>query len=126
MTVIAFCPARFTPADLDEWNAIALPKLERGLWGTVSRASRRDHDELVVRFPNLDRPVFRFERDQRGIYRLLFNDRKGWYEIGRGTTSAECLGVWRGKGPLPARGAEARSQASARAGAGGEAEDIIA
>lgn len=99
MTVVAFTVARFTPADLAEWNSVALPKLDRGLWESVLRRSDRERDELLVQFPNLERPVFRFERDRRGVYRLLFNDRKGWYEIGRGETAAECLSVWKGRLP---------------------------
>lgn len=100
MTILAFSVARFSPADLEEWNSIALPKLERGLWQSVTRRSDRERDELLVHFPSLDRPVFRFERDKRGTYRLLFNDRKGWYEIGRGDSAADCLAVWKGR---PAR-----------------------
>ncbi|QJE73758.1 hypothetical protein HHL28_12235 [Aerophototrophica crusticola] len=99
MTVVPFLAARFSPADLAEWNSVALPKLSRGLWETVERSTGPDFDRLVVRFPNLERPVFRFERDRRGTYRLLFNDRRGWYEIGSGQTAAECLSVWKGRLP---------------------------
>ncbi|ACI99632.1 hypothetical protein [Rhodospirillum centenum] len=99
MTVVPFSLARFTPADLAEWNSVALPKLDRGLWESVTRSSGPDFDRLVVHFPNLDRPVFRFERDRRGGYRLLFNDRRGWYEIGSGDSAGECLSVWKGRLP---------------------------
>ncbi|HYC05204.1 MAG TPA: hypothetical protein VED40_18065 [Azospirillaceae bacterium] len=99
MTVVAFSVARFTPFDLTEWNAIAMPKLERGLWESVSRQSGPDFDRLTVHFPNLERPVFRFERDRRGNYRLFFNDRRGWYCIGTGESADECLAVWRGRLP---------------------------
>ncbi|MEE3626622.1 hypothetical protein UCD39_22045 [Nitrospirillum sp. BR 11752] len=109
MTVVPFSSARFTPFDLTEWNSVAQPKLERGLWETVSRHTAPDHDQLIVRFPNLDRPVFRFERDRRGTYRLFFNDRRGWYCIGTGETAEECLSVWRGR--VPRATAEAGAQA---------------
>lgn len=99
MTVVPFTIARFTPADLAEWNTVAQPKLARGLWEAVERSSGPDFDRLVVRFPNLERPVFRFERDRRGTYRLLFNDRRGWYEIGSGSTAEDCLAVWKGRLP---------------------------
>jgi len=107
MTVIAFSAARFSPADLAEWDSVAQPKLSRGLWAAVTRSSGRDFDRLVVTFPNLDRAVFRFERDRLGTYRLLFNDRKGWYEIGVGATAAECLAVWKGRLPRAAGGTPA-------------------
>lgn len=97
--IVPFSVARFCPADLAEWNGVAGPKLQRGLWESVERETGADYDRLVVHFPNLDRPVFRFERDRRGRYRLLFNDRRGWYEIGTGDTAAECLSVWRGRLP---------------------------
>ena len=48
---------------------------------------------------HLDRPVFSFERDKRGLYRLFFNDRRGWYCIGTGESAGECLAVWKGKVP---------------------------
>lgn len=103
MSVVAFSVTRFTPADVAEWNSIAMPKLDRGLWASVTRRSDRERDELLVHFPNLDRPIFRFERDRHGVYRLLFNDRKGWYEIGRGDTAEECLSVWKGRMPRTPR-----------------------
>lgn len=102
MTVVPFSVARFTPFDLAEWNTVAVPKLERGLWESVTRQTGADFDQLIVSFPNLDRPVFRFERDRRGTYRLFFNDRRGWYCIGTGATAEECLAVWRGRVPRPA------------------------
>jgi hypothetical protein len=109
MTVVAFSLARFTPADIAEWNSVAMPKLQRGLWESVSRTSNPEGDKLMVRFPNLERPVFTFERDRRGTYRLFFNDRRGWYCIGSGDTAAECLAVWKGRVPR-AKAAEAAQQ----------------
>jgi len=105
MTVLAFSRARFTPADIAEWTSVAQPKLDRGLWESVVRSTGPDFDRMVVHFPNLDRPVFRFERDARGRYKLLFNDRRGWYEIGSGDDAAECLSVWRGRPVAAPRGA---------------------
>lgn len=110
--IVPFSVARFRPADLAEWNSVALPKLDRGLWESVIRQSGPDFDRLVVHFPNLDRPVFRFERDRRGTYRLLFNDRRGWYEIGCGETAEECLSVWKGR--LPRTGRAPAEQDAAR------------
>ena len=85
MTVVAFSLARFTPADLSEFNEIARPRMDRGLWAGVSRQTSADGDQLLVTFPHLDRPVFRFERDRRGTYTLWFHDRQGWHSIGTGS-----------------------------------------
>ena len=95
MTVVAFSCARFTPADLTEFEAVAGPKLRHGHWAGVIRDTRRDHDRLLVLLPGVERPVFRFERDGRGRYSLSFNDRSGWYGIGAGSTARECLAIWR-------------------------------
>lgn len=95
MNVIAFFVARFTPADLAEFNAIAEIKLSQGQWAEVIRESGRDFDRLVIHLPGLERPVFRFERGPQGRYQLSFNDRAGWYVIGSGSSAAECLAVWR-------------------------------
>ena len=99
MTIVAFSLARFTPADLAEFAAIAKPRIERGLWAGFVRQTDRDCDHLLVTFPSLDRPVFRFERDRRGTYTLWFNDRQGWHNIGTGSTAAECLIIWRPRLP---------------------------
>ena len=95
MTIVAFSLARFSPADLSEFNEIARPRMDRGLWAGVSRQTSPDGDQLLVTFPHLDRPVFRFERDRRGTYTLWFHDRQGWHSIGSGSTSTECLSIWR-------------------------------
>lgn len=95
MTVLAFSVARFTPADLDEFHAIALPRLEKGLWAGVARQSGRDFDRIVITLPGVDRAVFSFERDRHGMYALYFHDRGGSHRIGAGYTAAESLAVWR-------------------------------
>lgn len=95
MTVVAFSCARFTPADLSEFGAVAEPKLRLGHWAGVIRETGREYDRLLVLLPGVDRPVFRFERDGQGRYSLSFNDRSGWYGIGTGTTATECLSIWR-------------------------------
>lgn len=95
MNVVAFSSARFTPADIAEFETVAAPKLRQGHWAGVVRETARDHDRLLVLLPGVDRPVFRFERDARGRYSLSFNDRSGWYGIGAGATAAECLAIWR-------------------------------
>lgn len=107
MTVVAFSLARFTPADMREFYAIADPRLARGLWASVTRQTAPDFDRLLVAFPNIDRPVFSFERDKRGRYTLWFNDRQGWHSIGSGNTAAECLTIWRTR---PARSQPAHSR----------------
>lgn len=94
MTVVAFSRARFTPHDIAAFNAVADPRLERGLWDKVTRQTSADIDRLVVTFPHLDRPVFRFERDRRGTYTLWFHDLQGWHSIGTGDSAAECLSLW--------------------------------
>src|SRR3954470_22748712 len=108
MTVVAFSLARFTPADLSEFNEIARPRMDRGLWAGVSRQTGPDGDRLLVTFPHMDRPVFRFERDRRGTYTLWFHDRQGWHSIGTGTSATECLSIWRTR---PARVAPAAAAA---------------
>ena len=95
--VLAFSCARFTPDDLAAFETIAEPKLRDGHWAGVLRESGREHDRLLVLLPEVDRPVFRFERDGRGRYTLSFNDRSGWYGIGAGSTAAECLSIWRSR-----------------------------
>lgn len=97
--VIQFCRARFTPEDLDAFSAVAEAKLQRGHWAGVLRESGRDHDRLLVLLPEVDRPVFRFERDAKGRYSLSFHDRSGWYGIGAGDSAAECLSIWRPRRP---------------------------
>ncbi|WP_042696248.1 hypothetical protein [Azospirillum sp. B506] len=97
--VIQFCRARFTPDDLDAFAAVAEPKIRDGHWGGVLRESGRDHDRLLVLLPEVDRPVFRFERDAKGRYSLSFQDRSGWYGIGAGDSAADCLSIWRPRRP---------------------------
>jgi hypothetical protein len=108
MTVVAFSLARFSPADLSEFNEIARPRMDRGLWAGVSRQTSPDGDQLLVTFPHLDRPVFRFERDRRGTYTLWFHDRQGWHSIGTGTSATECLSIWRTRPARVAPAAQAR------------------
>lgn len=100
MTVVSFTRARFTPADLAEFDRIAGAKLSQGHWAAVTRETARDGDRLLVRLPGVDRPVFRFERDVSGHYGLSFHDRSGWYPIGSGATAAECLTIWRPRAPV--------------------------
>ncbi|MBP2231315.1 hypothetical protein J2847_004627 [Azospirillum agricola] len=99
-TVLAFSRARFTPDDLATFESIAEPKLRDGHWVGVVRESGRGHDRLLVLLPEVDKPVFRFERDGEGRYSLSFHDRSGWYGIGAGGSAAECLAIWR---PRPAK-----------------------
>jgi hypothetical protein len=108
MTVVAFSLARFSPADLSEFNEIARPRMDRGLWAGVSRQTSPDGDQLLVTFPHLDRPVFRFERDRRGTYTLWFHDRQGWHSIGTGTSATECLSIWRTRPARVPAAAQAR------------------
>ena len=97
--VIQFSRARFTPDDLDAFAAVAEPKIRDGHWVGVLRESGRTHDRLLVLLPEVDRPVFRFERDAKGRYSLSFHDRSGWYGIGAGDNAAECLSIWRPRRP---------------------------
>ncbi|MBY6260395.1 hypothetical protein EI613_00455 [Azospirillum sp. 412522] len=97
--VIQFCRARFTPDDLDAFAAVAEPKIRDGHWIGVLRESGRDYDRLLVLLPEVDRPVFRFERGAKGRYSLSFHDRSGWYGIGAGDSAADCLSIWRPRRP---------------------------
>src|SRR5690349_18596109 len=95
MTVVAFSPVRFTPADLAEFEEIARPRIDRGLWAGVVRHTTADADRLVVVFPQVARPIFLFERDQHGTYSLRFRYRdQGWRPIHTGSSAAECLSIW--------------------------------
>ena len=82
--------------------------MDRGLWAGVTRQTSADGDQLLVTFPHLDRPVFRFERDRRGTYTLWFHDRQGWHSIGTGSSSTECLSIWRTRPARVAPAAQAR------------------
>ncbi|PWC75670.1 hypothetical protein [Azospirillum sp. TSH64] len=97
--IIQFCRARFTPDDMDAFAAVAEPKIRDGHWAGVLRESGRDHDRLLVLLPEVDRPVFRFERDAKGRYNLSFHDRSGWYGIGAADSAADCLSIWRPRRP---------------------------
>ena len=94
MTVIPFPSCRFTPADLAAFYEVALPKCSRGAWAGVARQTERHHDRLMISLPGVSDPVFVFERDRAGFYRLWFKDGDGGRCIGTGTTAAECLSIW--------------------------------
>jgi hypothetical protein len=95
MTVIPFPSCRFTPADMAAFHEVALPKCSRGSWAGFARQTGRHNDRLLISLPGASEPVFVFERDQAGYYRLWFKDSDGGRCIGMGTTAAECLGVWK-------------------------------
>ena len=100
MTVIPFPSCRFTPADLAAFYEVALPKCSRGSWAGVARQTARYHDRLLISLPGVNEPVFVFERDVAGYYRLWFKDGGGERCIGTGTTVAACLSIWQ---PAPVR-----------------------
>ena len=93
MTVVSFTP-RFTPDDLAEFDAIAWRRITNGIWSHVSRHTCPDSDQILVFFPRLDRPAFRFERDSTGTYRLWFYGGGGPQIVATGTTATECLSIW--------------------------------
>jgi hypothetical protein len=95
MTVIPFPSCRFTPADLAAFYEVALPKCSRGSWAGVARQTGRYNDRLLVSLPGVSEPVFVFERDRAGYYRLWFKDSGGGRCIGTGTTAAACLSIWK-------------------------------
>jgi hypothetical protein len=94
MTVIPFPSCRFTPADLTAFYEVALPKCSRGSWAGVARQTGRHHDRLLVSLPGVSYPVFIFERDRAGCYRLWFKHGDGARCIGTGTTAGACLSIW--------------------------------
>ena len=112
MTVIPFPSCRFTPADLAAFYEVALPKCSRGSWAGVARQTGRHHDRLLISLPGVNEPVFVFERDIAGHYRLWFKDGDGGRCIGTGTTAAACLCIWQ---PAAARRRE-RVQVAVPAG----------
>jgi hypothetical protein len=95
MTVIPFPSCRFTPADLAAFYEVALPKCSRGAWAGVARQTERHHDRLLISLPGVSDPVFVFERDVAGCYRLWFKDGDGGRCIGTGTTAGACLSIWK-------------------------------
>jgi hypothetical protein len=109
MTVIPFPVCRFTPADLAAFYEVALPKCTRGAWAGVARQTERHHDRLLISLPGLSDPVFVFERDRVGCYRLWFRHGGGARCIGSGTTAMDCLAIWqaaparRRSGAVPVR-----------------------
>jgi hypothetical protein len=100
MSVLAFSPARFTPGDLAEFDAIAWRRISTGLWSHVARHTCSDGDQILVYFHHLPLPVFRFERSRCGTYTLWFRSASSanWELIATGTTAAECLSIWAGGG----------------------------
>jgi hypothetical protein len=99
MTVVAFSPARFTSDDLVLFDAVAYPRIARGLWAGVSRNTCHDGDQILVTFPHHPLPVFRFELDRSGTYTLYFRSASSseWSVIATGTSAAECLAIWTGR-----------------------------
>jgi hypothetical protein len=95
MTVIPFPSCRFTPADLAAFYEVALPKCSRGSWAGFARQTGRHHDRLLISLPGVNEPVFVFERDVAGHYRLWFRDGGGARCIGKGSTAVACLGIWK-------------------------------
>jgi hypothetical protein len=95
MTVIAFPTVRFSPDDVALFDRISAPMLRRGLWESVRREATPAADRLVVRIPDVPRPLFAFERLRGGRYRLTLHEKDGAvYEIGHGWTARECLRIW--------------------------------
>ncbi len=94
MSVIAFTPARFTPDDIAHFNAVALPRLESGLWGGIRRHTAPHHDELAVMMPGTGDVLFTFERDHTGTYALYLHGTEGAQQISMGQSLTECLAVW--------------------------------
>lgn len=94
MTVIPFAVHRFTPADVEAFMKVARPRMEAGLWAGFMRESSKDGDSFYVFFSRLNRPVFKFHRTQFGDYLLWFHNKTEWFDISRGETAQECLGIW--------------------------------
>ena len=94
MSVVPFSAARFTPADLAEFNRISLPRCAHGLWSAVSRQTTRDSDRLGVYIAGGQRPLFTVERDRSGSYSLFYHDGAESHRIGFGRTVADCLAIW--------------------------------
>lgn len=92
--VINFPRHRFTPDDVAAFNEIALPKLQRGLWGRLERYTSENKDQILVFFAGVRDAVFMFERDDQGYYKLLYVDQAGHHITGHGWTSQDCLSCW--------------------------------
>lgn len=95
MSVIRFPSVRLDDDDVELFGRIAAPMLRRGLWARVRRESAPAGDRMVVEIPDVPRPLFAFERQRGGRYRLMLFEKDGAaYEIGRGWTARECLRIW--------------------------------
>jgi hypothetical protein len=94
MSVVPFSSARFTPADLAEFNRVSLPRCARGLWSAISRQTMRDRDRLAVYTAGAKNPLFTVERDGSGSYSLFYHNGGEPHRIGFGETVAECLAIW--------------------------------
>lgn len=97
-TVMAFPAIRFTPADLARFRAVALPRLELGVWSRVQRVSSRLGDTLFIYGHGDPGPMLAFSRNPSG-YWLHYPDRDGWCRIGFGASAGEPLAVWESRPP---------------------------
>lgn len=96
MCVVPFSRARFTPADVADFTAIAVPRLADGRWSAISRSSGAWGDRMAVTLPGQSAPSFTLERDRSGSYALCFHNRGDAVLIGKGDSAAECLWIWAG------------------------------
>ncbi|WP_448203778.1 hypothetical protein [Azospirillum sp. sgz302134] len=103
MTVVPFSRARFSPADLATFNAIALPRLVDGRWTSIARCSGVWGDRIAVMIADQPSPIFTFEREKGGGYALYFHDRGGAVLIGSGDSAPACLSIWSGTAGQRAR-----------------------
>jgi hypothetical protein len=89
---------RFTQSDLALFDQVAYPRISRGIWSHIDRHTCSDGDQVLVYFPHVQLPVFRFERDCSGTYTLWYRPATSadWGLITTGTSAAECLSIWNG------------------------------
>jgi hypothetical protein len=90
----------FTADDLSAFDQVAWPRITRGLWSHIARNTCGQGDQILVYFPHVQLPVFRFERSRCGTYTLWFRSASSanWELIATGTSAADCLSIWAGGG----------------------------
>jgi len=94
MSVVPFSRARFSPADVAAFHAVALPRLADGRWAAIARSSGTWGDRFAVMLPGRPLPAFTLERDRRGAYALYFHDRGETVHLGSAESAAGCLRIW--------------------------------
>jgi hypothetical protein len=99
--IVAFPVFRFSPADVEAFNHIALPRVLDGSWDPLGRRTCAASDMLLVFDVSSGEAILRFERGADGAYRMLSRSGLSVSMIGSGKSALECLEMARAA--LPGR-----------------------